>query len=235
MAERPLIAVTGPDRRYPVAWWASRLAIFLAGGRAVRLTSKNFRNHRKERFRGIVIGGGSDIDAELYGGQNAEDSRIDAERDRFETEMIRHALETNLPILGICRGAQLINVVLGGSLYSDIRQLRRRTSNRPTPLPRKTAVAQSNGILQDAIDRGRWRINSLHYQAIDQLGEGLRVVARDLDSFVQGIESSGHRWLLGVQWHPEYLFYLPEQLRIFRALVRSARASVAESLSSEGK
>ena len=229
MAHRPVIAVTGPDTRYPVAWWAARFAVFIAGGTAVRLTPSNFREQKKERFQAIIIGGGSDIDAELYGGENAEFSRIDAERDLFESEMIRHALDTDLPILGICRGAQLINVVLGGTLFSDVRPLRQRTSNRRTPLPRKTAIAESNGILLDAIDSDQWRINSLHYQAIDRLGEGLKVVARDLDSFVQAIESVKHRWLVGVQWHPEYLIYLRRQRGIFRDLVRCARESTAKS------
>ena len=235
MAHRPDIAVTGPDGRYPIAWWAARFSVFLAGGCAVRLTPFNFRRHRKERFRAVIIGGGSDIDASLYGEENDEHSRIDAERDVFETEMIRHALETNLPILGICRGAQLINVVLGGSLFSNIRRLRQKTSNRPTPLPRKTAVAVGEGgrILGPALACDHWRINSLHRQAIDRLGEGLRVVARDLDGFVQAVESTHHRWLLGVQWHPEYLFYLRRQRRIFRDLVERARESTAETLDPE--
>jgi len=127
MAGRPEIAVTGPDGRFAFAWWATRLAVFLSGGRAVRLTPSNFREHQKERFRAVIIGGGNDIDAEMYGGENTERSPIDAERDRFETEMIRHALATHLPILGICREAQLINVVLGGSLFADIRSMRRLT------------------------------------------------------------------------------------------------------------
>lgn len=235
MAERPVIAVTGPDGRYPIAWWATRLAVFMAGGNAVRLTPSNFRGHQKERFQAIIIGGGSDIDAALYGGENADHSRIDSERDLFETEMIRHALDTDLPILGICRGAQLINVVLGGSLLSDVRLLREHTSNRRTPFPRKTAIAESNGFLLDAIDSDQWRINSLHSQAIDRLGEGLKVVARDFDSLVQGVESVNHRWLVGVQWHPEYLIYLRRQRRIFCDLVCRARECVAESLDLDEK
>lgn len=233
MAERPVIAITGPDGRYPVAWWAAKLAVLLAGGKPVRLTPSNFREHEKERFKAVIIGGGSDIDAELYGGENTGRSCIDPDRDLFEIEMIRHALDTHLPILGICRGAQLINVVLGGSLYSDVRPLRRRTSNRRTPLPRKTALAESeaHGVLLDAIDADQWWINSLHHQAVDRLGKGIRVVARDLDGFAQALESDAHPWLVGVQWHPEYLIYLKRQRRIFRRLVERARASEPESLS----
>jgi len=81
--------------------------------------------------------------------------------------------------------------------------------------------------------RDRWRINSLHKQAVDRLGEGLRVVVQDLDAFVQGIESKNHRWLVGVQWHPEFLFYLRRQRRLFRDLVRRAREAAPESLSLE--
>lgn len=230
MADRPVIAITGPDGCFPVAWWATRLAILIAGGTAVRLTPSNSQEHDKERFQGIIIGGGSDIDAGLYGGENPDRNRIDSERDIFESEMIRHALDTDLPILGICRGAQLINVVLGGSLFPDIRPMRRRTSNRRTPLPRKTAIAESDGVLPDAMNCEKWRINSLHYQAIDRLGEGLLVTARDLDSFVQSIESTSHRWLVGVQWHPEYLIYMKSQRRIFGHLVKRARECAAESL-----
>jgi putative glutamine amidotransferase len=230
MAERPVIAVTGSDGRFPIAWWAARFAVFVAGGEAVRLTPSNFRSHEKERFKAAIIGGGSDIDADLYDGESSGRSRIDRERDQFEIEMIQHALDTDLPILGICRGAQLINVVLGGSLFSSIRPLRKRTSNRRTFFPRKTAVAESDGHLRETMECDRWRINSLHYQAIDRLGEGIRVVARDLDSFVQAIEADSHPWLVGVQWHPEYLFYLKRQRKIFEELVRRARGSVAETL-----
>ncbi len=230
MAGRPEIAVTGPDGHLAFAWWATRLAVFLSGGRAVRLTPSNFRKHQKEGFRAVIIGGGNDIDAEMYGGKNTGRSPIDEARDRFESEMVRYAVATHLPILGICRGAQLINVVLGGSLFADIRSMRRLTSNRRTPFPRKTALAEAEGILRRTIGSERWRINSLHSQAIERLGEGLRVVARDLDSFVQAFESYRYRWLVGVQWHPEYLLYLSGQLRIFRDLVAQARHADPESL-----
>ncbi|MDX1267875.1 MAG: gamma-glutamyl-gamma-aminobutyrate hydrolase family protein, partial [Oceanisphaera sp.] len=154
----------------------------------------------------------------------------DPKRDAFEIELIRHALDTQLPLLGICRGAQLINVVLGGSLHSDIRPLRHRTSNRRTPLPRKTAIGCGQGRLHDIISQQRWRINSLHHQAVDRLGKGLTVAARDLDGFVQAIEYQGQHYVLGVQWHPEYLPYLGRQRAIFRTLVGLARAARPERL-----
>ncbi|PSJ44769.1 peptidase C26 [Zobellella endophytica] len=225
----PLIGVTGPDSRLPLAWWASRFAIHLAGGRAVRLTPATFKYHKRDQLQGLIIGGGDDIDTGLYGMDTGR-APADPARDAFEIELIEHALDTRLPLLGICRGAQLINVVLGGSLHPDIRPLRRHTSNRRTPLPRKTAVGCGQGRLDTIIRQSRWRINSLHHQAVDKLGTGLTVAARDLDNFVQAIEATGDHYVLGVQWHPEYLPYLHHQREIFRTLVRLARQARPERL-----
>ena len=225
----PLIGVTGPDSRLPWAWWATRLAILLAGGRALRLTPSTFRPHKRDKLQGLIIGGGDDIDAALYG-EDTGKAPADSKRDAFEIELIKHALDTQLPLFGICRGAQLINVVLGGSLHSDIRPQRRHTSNRRTPLPRKTAIGSGQGRLHDIIRQPRWRINSLHHQAVDRLGEGMAVAAQDLDGFVQAVENRGEHYILGVQWHPEYLPYLGHQRAIFRTLVRLARAARPERL-----
>lgn len=230
MAERPLIGVTGPAKRWSMAWWATRLSLWLVGARAYRLTAENYQQRHDKPIQGVIIGGGDDIDPGLYGADSSGRAAIDPERDRFEIEMIEEALATHLPILGICRGAQLINVVLGGNLHGDIRKLRRKTSNRRTPLPRKTALASGEGRLPGILQRQSWRINSLHHQAIDRLGQGLVITARDLDGFVQAVEAGDHRLILGVQWHPEYLFYLGHQRRLFHYLVDEARKAAPEPL-----
>lgn len=225
----PLIGVTGPDSRLPWAWWATRLAIHLAGGQALRLTPNSFRPHKRDKLQGLIIGGGDDIDAALYG-EDTGRAPADPKRDAFEIELIEHALQTQLPLLGICRGAQLINVVLGGSLHADIRPQRQHTSNRRTLLPRKTALGTGTGRLHHIMGQSRWRINSLHHQAVKRLGAKLDVVARDLDGFVQAIEYRGDHAILGVQWHPEYLPYLAGQRQIFRHLVALAKATPPERL-----
>ncbi len=147
---------------------------------------------------------------------------MNPERDRFEIAVLETALPADLPVLGICRGAQLVNVVLGGSLVPDLRPLRRRTSNRRTPLARKTLLVEPDSAMEAILGARRLRINSLHHQAIDRLGAGLVVSGRDLDGFVQAVESPGRRFLKGVQWHPEYLPTREPHLNLFRALVDAA-------------
>ncbi len=228
MSGRPVIGVTGPEKRFPQAWWATRLAIYLCGGRAVYLTPGRGDYH--QLLNGVIIGGGDDIDPQLYGSHDSGLARIDRDRDAFEVDMIEHALQTNLPIFGICRGMQLLNVVLGGSLFGDIRGMRHLTSNRRTPLPSKHVRVDGKSELSRIVRAAQFRINSLHHQAIDDLGETLQPVAWDKDDFIQAIESRSEHFMMGVQWHPEYLFYLPGQLRIFRRLVKEAGTHRRERL-----
>lgn len=217
---RPLIGVTGGDDGIPLAWWFIRLALWRAGARALRLSPS--RPLPLDALDAVVISGGDDIDVKLYLPDSPEVAPADPERDRFEIRVLEHLMHRKLPVLGICRGAQLLNVVRGGTLYPDLRPLRRRTSNRRTPLPRKTALVEEGSRLAAVLGRSRLRINSLHQQAVRELGEGLVCVARDLDGFVQAVEQPECRFQVGVQWHPEYLPFQREQMNLFRALVRAA-------------
>jgi len=172
---------------------------------------------------GIVISGGDDIDRGLYLADHEAPGPADPERDRFEIWVLEHVMGTRLPVLGICRGAQLMNVVRGGSLYPELRSLRCLTSNRRTPLARKTLRVDPDSGLCTILGRREARINSLHHQAIKDLGDGLVVSGWDLDQIVQAVEHPGERFLYGVQWHPEYLPLQAPQRALFRALVAAAR------------
>lgn len=196
------------------------MAVRLAGGRPVRLTPRNPRSNR--RLDGVIIGGGDDLDPLLYGGDALPEPRHDAARDAFEARTLRRSLKRDIPILGICRGAQLLNVVLGGTLHPDIRGMRRITSNRPYVLPFKTVRLRRGSRLQKILHREKLKVNSLHHQAMDHLGSGLQVVGRDLDGIVQAVEAPRRRFAFGVQWHPEYIPQHKAQRRLFRALVRAA-------------
>lgn len=219
MAASTEVGVTGNARRWSPSWWCTRLAVLMAGGRPRRISVRH-------PCLGIspdalVIGGGDDISPEHYNGDLNERVRADPERDRLEIKWIEHALKQDIPLLGICRGAQLINVVLGGTLHQDIRQLRRLTYNRPGLLPTKQVRLDVGSILAGVCGKSRLRVNSLHYQAVRECGDGLRVVGQDLDRITQAIESTSGQRIIGVQWHPEYLFYLPAQFALFRWLVQS--------------
>ncbi|WP_236629738.1 gamma-glutamyl-gamma-aminobutyrate hydrolase family protein [Pseudohaliea rubra] len=211
--------MTGTARRYASAWWCTRVALALCGARAVRISLRHQQS--LEDIDGLVIGGGNDIAPEHYGGVLEGAVRIDAARDALELRWVRRALEHRLPLLGICRGAQLINVVLGGNLHGDIRALRRRTRNRGSLLPTKRVDLEHGSQLAAVTHRKRLRVNSLHHQAVDRPGEELAITGRDLDGLVQGVEHR-ERAILGVQWHPEYLLYLSAQRALFRWLVRAA-------------
>jgi putative glutamine amidotransferase len=206
-----------------MAQWGVRMA----GARVVQISPRD--PYPPSSCHGVVITGGHDVDPVLYAEPPHVQARYDSERDAFESAMIEHALENDLPLLGICRGAQLLNVRLGGSLHQDLYDHRRRTSHRRTILPLKTLCVEEGTALHGLLGVERLRINSLHNQAIDRLGENLRVSARDLDDIVQAVEDPDRRFTLGVQWHPEFLVFHPRQYHLFQGFVAAARRMLIES------
>jgi putative glutamine amidotransferase len=218
MAGRPRVGVTGDGRRWAPSWWCLAAALRLAGAVPERLSVRHKASGTA--LDALIISGGNDIGPDLYGGDTSPKTRVDAERDALEIRWIEYACERDLPLLGICRGAQLINVVLGGNLHQDVRPLRKKTYNRPGLLPTKQVFVEPNSRIGRYLKRRKLRVNSLHHQAINKPGEGLAVVGRDLDGLCQAIECRQGRAIIGVQWHPEYLAYLPKQFALFRWLIR---------------
>jgi putative glutamine amidotransferase len=197
------------------------LGILLAGGRGTQMTPASPKPAAP--YHGVVISGGHDVDPVLYAQKSEVTPRYDPERDAFESEVIDDALKRNLPLLGICRGAQLLNVRLGGDLYQELRSRRLQTSNRWTIFPLKTLHVHDNTCLCDLLGSHSARINSLHNQGINRLGQGLQISGRDLDDIVQAVEDPARPFLVGVQWHPEFLLYMRRQRRLFKALVEAAK------------
>jgi putative glutamine amidotransferase len=218
MGSRPLVGVTGSARRWAPAWWCAKTALTLAGASAMRISTRH--GDAGKTLDALIIGGGNDISPEHYDGEITGPVAYDPDRDLLEIRWIRHALAYGIPLLGICRGAQLINVVLGGDLHPDIRNLRHLTYNRPGLMPTKQVALEPGSHLARICGKSRIRVNSLHHQAIKTPGKGLKVVGRDLDGIVQAVETEGAHRIIGVQWHPEYLLYVPAQFALFRWLVR---------------
>lgn len=152
---------------------------------------------------------------------------VDSARDALELDILAHAESFDLPVLGICRGAQIMNVRAGGTMHRDLSPFYVETSTPWTVLPRKEIQIEA-GALSSALGTSRCYVNSLHYHAIDEPGAELRVVARDHARVAQAIESGRRRFWIGVQWHPEYLPQRPEQRALFCRLVAAARPLTRE-------
>lgn len=218
---RPLIGITTSDRKSRLAWWFDWFAVWRHGGHPLRLSPDRAR---PARLDGLIIGGGDDIQAHLYDAELQLDVRVDPRRDELELSLLECFIPRGTPVLGICRGAQLINVHLGGTLDPDIYSTHAGLKRRRTVLPRKTVDITPQSRLHRLLGVRWCRVNSLHHQAVHRAGDGVAIVARDRDGLVQGIESRRHDFLLGVQWHPEWLIFNRPQQRLIRALVNAAGA-----------
>jgi len=218
-SRRPVVGVTGSGQRFSPSWWCIRLSIWLAGGRARRISTRH--QVPREDLNALVISGGDDIHPSLFGGEPNPSQFYDVDRDKLELEYIKFALKHKIPMLGICRGHQLINVVLGGNLHGDIREMRRKTYNRRGLMATKTILVKSDSLLRKIVGKGKLKANSLHFQAVDTVAPTIRCTATDLDQFCQAIELPD-AGVIGVQWHPEYLFYLKPHLKLFCWLVESS-------------
>jgi putative glutamine amidotransferase len=223
---RPVIGVTTSHRRGWMSWQFQRLAIWRAGGVARRLTAPNVSDFDAVAagLDGLVVGGGDDISATLYGGAVEPAIRVDPERDDLELSLLHALGRSEKPVLGVCRGSQMLAIWRGGSLIGDIYHHFPGLRRQRTVLPLKSVVLAEDTRLAAIIGRPRLRVNSLHHQAVDDPGDGMRIAARDRRGVTQAIESQGDRFLVGVQWHPEYMPQKRTQRRLYRALVAAAKA-----------
>jgi putative glutamine amidotransferase len=168
-----------------------------------------------DRFDAIVITGGADVDPSAYGHPiGPECGTTQPERDERDLAVARACVERNQPTLAICRGIQVLNVALGGTLVQHIDEHMQvpRYNQRVHDL-----TIDTGSRLAGILDADRYWANSLHHQCIDELGEGARVVARAHDDTVEAIEIDHAPNVLGVQWHPEMLRHDRGHLELFRA------------------
>jgi len=191
---------------------------------------------RAEDFDGILFAGGDDVDPSFYGEKKQhENVSGHRPRDEFELALLKRALAQRQPILGICRGLQMINVSFGGSLYQDLkRDADAQVEHRQSAQGKSRQEATHGVVVTDpdsewgSIVQGARQVNSLHHQAVKRLGRGLRVTARSEDGFVEAVESAEpYPFLLAVQWHPEEMVDTAEQREIFVRFLAKCRERAA--------
>jgi putative glutamine amidotransferase len=146
----------------------------------------------------------------------------DSARDALEMRLLEGALARGLPVLGICRGAQLLNVVLGGTLFQDVAEFYVEAPQVRTVLARKLVSIEPRSRLAGHLGVTSCAVNALHHQAVRDLGKGLTVAAREGNGIVQAIEEPSHKYCIGVQWHPEYMPQHRVQQALFAGLVAAA-------------
>jgi putative glutamine amidotransferase len=166
--------------------------------------------------QGLLLTGGVDVDPALYGETPAPETETpDRERDDYESALLRAALARNIPVLAICRGQQLFNVVCGGTLIQHLPNIGRH-QKRSGGEPVHDVTLE--GRMAEVFGTSRAPVNSRHHQAADRLGDGLIVTARDPeDGVIEGFVFPAARFAMGVQWHPEDMVEDQTQLRLFRA------------------
>jgi putative glutamine amidotransferase len=179
-----------------------------------------------DRIDGLLVAGGADIDPASYGAERHPETGITwPERDRFELAVVRRAIEREMPVLGACRGAQILNIALGGTLHPHLPELIGTDVHRHTPgvFGDHEVVLEPGSLAATAVGSERALVKSHHHQGIADLGDGLVATGWSPDDqLVEALELAGHPYVLGVLWHPEE----DEASRVIASLVEAARAKV---------
>jgi putative glutamine amidotransferase len=191
-----------------------------------------------DRFDGICLSGGPDLDPGGYGAEpHPALGPTEPELDRFELAVARRADAREMPLLAICRGTQALNVVRGGILHQHLPEISTEISHRqrapgeetshPVEIEAGSRLAAALGDGSSEVD-GELDVNSFHHQAIDRLGVGLRVSARAPDGTIEAVEDPDRPFLIGVQWHAETLVHRSYEAALFRRFVEACRNDGAE-------
>lgn len=218
-------------------------AVAAAGGVPVILPSiPGSAEEMLARLDGVLFSGGADIDPARFGAAEVHPTTygIDPRRDAFELELMKRATASGVPVLGICRGIQVMNVALGGTLLQDV-----GPESRPdAPIAHRqheiglahhevghAAALSDHPLLLGLFGSVTVGVNSFHHQALDRIAPGLEPVGWSPDGLVEAVVGASDAFVLGVQWHPELMFRAhPGQLAPFRSLVEAARERVAATI-----
>ncbi len=180
-----------------------------------------------QKCDGLLLPGGADIDPGIYGQTRSEAcGEINPVRDELDFPVLREFLDAGKPVFGVCRGMQVLNVALGGTMHQDI-----KTTQKEKHADFKNRVRGNHQVtitpgtrLDSLLPGGRCKVNSLHHQAADRIGQGLVVAAMSDDGYVEALELPEHRFCLAVQWHPEHMAAKSKgQQGLFHAFVEACK------------
>lgn len=178
---------------------------------------------------GVLLSGGNDIDPQLYGEIDCgKCGRIVPERDRQDIAIAKYMIQhTEKPLLCICRGIQVLNVAMNGSLYQDLDSdgpfIQHVKKNYPMNAVTHSVSIEPDSLLYQIFGKNTLGVNSFHHQSVKRIGDRLRVTAKSEDGVIEAIELAGAEFILGVQWHPEKMYDSAEQKQIFTAFIKNAK------------
>lgn len=207
-------------------------AVLKAGGIPVLLPAVNSTAvimEQAELVDGLIVSGGPDMDPKYFGEQPVPElGGVSPLMDASESVLIRRILELNKPLLGICRGEQVLNVVAGGTLYQDLRralpEVLKHVQDQPRWFPSHSARIVAGTKLAKIMQAEELPVNSFHHQAVARVAPGFVATAYAPDGVIEAIESQNHRFVIGVQWHPEGMWNQTNNYdALFAALIQAAQ------------
>jgi putative glutamine amidotransferase len=227
MAKRkPVIGISrAPDKGFTLQFLMLQISVLIGGGRP--LTLKSFDAELADRIEGLLIGGGRDVYPGLYHAKPIPGNPYNRVQDDNESRWLQYAKAENMPVLAICRGAQLLNVVQGGSVHHKITEVYENADYPQNVLAynffRKKIMIEPDSLLFDITNKPELMVNSIHKRAIDRVGGNMRVTAREANGVIQAIENPDRPFYMGVQFHPERLIHRRVFRMIFSRFVNAAR------------
>ena len=229
MSGQILLSASSEERTLP---YLEALRAVGFSAESLRIVTPDERGNARQlaaQAAGLVLCGGIDVDPARYGEEILNDTvEISVERDDLEWDLLDAARSSGMPVWAVCRGVQVLNVFLGGSLWQDLpaqlpSEIDHSVSEPKDALAHPVEVLRPDTGLGDLLSREAAHVNSRHHQAIKDLAEGLIPVARSADGVLEAVELPGEWWVRGVQWHPENLIALSQQRALWEDFARTVR------------